>query len=92
MDKAGKLVREDSRRQQHDSSTDHDAFAAEDPTPRTDCPENFPAGAQIYITEPITDRKSVFVGRACRIHHPSEVTLLQVAIGTMLIWLRKRYP
>jgi hypothetical protein len=33
-----------------------------------------PTGVQIYVADPITDRKSVFVGRACRISHPSEVS------------------
>lgn len=32
-----------------------------------------PTGVEIYAAVPITDRKSVFVGRACRISHPSEV-------------------
>ena len=32
-----------------------------------------PEGIQMFTAEPITDRKSVFVGRACRISHPSEV-------------------
>lgn len=36
-------------------------------------PIALPTGVQIYIADPITDRKSVFVGRACRISHPSEV-------------------
>lgn len=34
-----------------------------------------PAGVQIYVADAITDRKSVFVGRACRISHPSEVVI-----------------
>ncbi|KIO12518.1 hypothetical protein M404DRAFT_124735 [Pisolithus tinctorius Marx 270] len=32
-----------------------------------------PEGIQIIAVEPIVDRKSVFVGRACRISHPSQV-------------------
>lgn len=32
-----------------------------------------PMGVQVYVADPITDRKSAFVGRACRISHPSEV-------------------
>lgn len=32
-----------------------------------------PDGIEIYEAEPITDRKSSFVGRACRITHPSQV-------------------
>lgn len=32
-----------------------------------------PEGVQIVESEAITDRKSVFIGRACRISHPSQV-------------------
>jgi hypothetical protein len=37
-------------------------------------PVALPTGVQIFVTDPLTDRKSVFVGRACRISHPSEVS------------------
>lgn len=40
--------------------------------------ENFLLGVQIIAAEPIIDRKSVFVGRACRISHPSQVIYLSV--------------
>jgi hypothetical protein len=33
-----------------------------------------PTGVHIFVAEPLTDRRSVFVGRACRISHPSEVS------------------
>ncbi|KAF9555363.1 UPF0029-domain-containing protein [Agrocybe pediades] len=36
-------------------------------------PPELPAGVNIYVAEPIMDRKSAFVGRACRIDHPSQV-------------------
>ena len=39
-----------------------------------DLPISLPAGVQIFVADPLTDRKSVFVGRACRISHPSEVS------------------
>ena len=32
-----------------------------------------PTGVQIFVADPLIDRKSVFVGRACRISNPSEV-------------------
>src|SRR5260370_3508876 len=54
MEKAGKLVREDSRRQQHDATDDiqdGDTFETEDNTPvsRTEnIPVELPAGVQIY--------------------------------------------
>ena len=36
-------------------------------------PIALPTDVQIFVADPLTDRKSVFVGRACRISHPSEV-------------------
>ncbi|KAJ6590987.1 ribosomal protein S5 domain 2-type protein [Mycena vulgaris] len=35
-----------------------------------------PDGIRIFVAEPITDRKSAFVGRACAISHPSEVPII----------------
>ena len=43
-------------------------------------PIALPTGVQIYVADPLTDRKSVFVGRACRISHPSEVSHCQLMI------------
>ena len=37
-------------------------------------PIALPTGVQIFVADPLTDRKSVFVGRACRISNPSEVS------------------
>ena len=37
-------------------------------------PIALPTGVQIFVADFLTDRKSVFVGRACRISHPSEVS------------------
>ncbi|KAF8806222.1 ribosomal protein S5 domain 2-like protein [Phlegmacium glaucopus] len=39
-------------------------------------PITLPTGLQIYVADPITDRRSVFVGRACRISDPSEVPVI----------------
>ena len=77
-EKAGELVRDDIKGEQivrQESSAS--ARAAEedqisgviDPLPAA-----MPAGVNLYVAEPIIDRKSAFVGRACRVHHPSEVT------------------
>ena len=71
--KVGELIREDSKRLQQDSIYDDDAFEAEVNTQTENIPVELPAGVEIYVAEPITDRKSTFVGRACRIQHPSEV-------------------
>lgn len=38
-------------------------------------PPTIPEGLEIFEAEPITDRKSSFVGRACRITDPSQVRL-----------------
>jgi len=39
-------------------------------------PLGIPEGIEIIEAEAITDRKSVFVGRACRISEPSQVPLI----------------
>lgn len=51
----------------NDENEDYIAHVGGQPTPA------LPVGVNIYVAEPITDRKSAFVGRACRISHPSEV-------------------
>jgi len=57
-----------------------------------DATVNLPAGVQIYEAEPITDRKSAFVGRACRIQHPSEVGLLHIYSSRGRDRFSDRYP
>ncbi|PPQ69253.1 hypothetical protein CVT26_003665 [Gymnopilus dilepis] len=72
-EKAGELVREDAKESIRPSSSnlyrEDEIPGIQDPTPVA-----LPAGVQIFVAEPITDRKSVFIGRACRINHPSEVS------------------
>jgi hypothetical protein len=46
-----------------------------------------PEGIEIYEAEPITDRKSSFVGRACRITHPSQVSRTTSTLSRQLISL-----
>ncbi|RDX47782.1 UPF0029-domain-containing protein [Lentinus brumalis] len=41
-----------------------------------DVPAEMPPGITVIETEPIVDRKSAFVGRACRITDPSQVPLI----------------
>jgi hypothetical protein len=36
-------------------------------------PLELPEGVQVWVSEPIVDRKSTFIGRACQITHPSQV-------------------
>ncbi|KAG2013204.1 imprinted and ancient [Coprinopsis cinerea AmutBmut pab1-1] len=81
LEKAGQLVREEqkeaaqSNRLVPDESSvqrkesEYDAHAADDPSQSTE----LPPGVEVFVAEPIHDRKSSFVGRACRIEHPSQV-------------------
>lgn len=70
-DKADEVVRPDT------PLVDHPLHEKEEDLP-DEAPENavLPEGIQIIAVEPIVDRKSVFVGRACRISHPSQVPLI----------------
>ncbi|KAG6334097.1 hypothetical protein ID866_4989 [Astraeus odoratus] len=75
--KANGLVREDSLARE---TTPTDATLqelVEDIVP-VELPSGtaLPEGVEIVEAEPIVDRKSVFVGRACRISHPSQVPLI----------------
>jgi hypothetical protein len=80
-EKAGDLVRDDAKQQSGSNSassgTHHpspDRHGESIPHFEQECiPAALPVGVRLYVAEPITDRKSTFVGRACRIHHPSEV-------------------
>jgi len=74
-EKAGELVREDGR--------DHvdlrtKLLELEEPESASSLSQSFVMsdGIDIVEAEAITDRKSVFVGRACRISHPSQVPLV----------------
>lgn len=42
-----------------------------------------PEGLQLFTAEPITDRKSAFVGRACRISHPSEAGFISMIVAIL---------
>jgi len=37
---------------------------------------SLPPGIELVVAEPVTDRKSIFVGRACRISNSSEVPII----------------
>lgn len=76
VEKAGEIVREDTREQSNTQSASNKEMkaGAMDPPAYENTPSHaVPAGIQIFTAEPITDRKSVFVGRACQISNPSEV-------------------
>ena len=42
----------------------------------SDAEAKMPDGVEFTVAEPIVDRKSVFIGRACPITHPSQVCAL----------------
>ncbi|KAG6900433.1 hypothetical protein C0993_010821 [Termitomyces sp. T159_Od127] len=77
MEKAGELLREDAKEQsgRHTDTlpTETNKHASSEHADAIEIPVNsLPEGLQLFVAEPITDRKSVFIGRACRISHPSE--------------------
>ncbi|KAI0355514.1 UPF0029-domain-containing protein [Trametes cingulata] len=80
--KAGELMREDEKGRVGDAHNDQKA--AEDEGKRSsraareppDIPTEMPPGISIVEAEPILDRKSAFVGRACRITDPSQVPVI----------------
>ncbi|TDL29356.1 UPF0029-domain-containing protein [Rickenella mellea] len=78
-EKAGTLLREDEK-----ESKKHEPNRKESPPEgghmRMIDPPDHPVptldGIHIVHTEPIHDRKSTFIGRACRITHPSQVPIV----------------
>ncbi|KAG6856039.1 hypothetical protein H0H87_008143 [Tephrocybe sp. NHM501043] len=81
-EKAGELLREDAK-EQSSSSTDTQTSDTNDHRLLPEDAKSIVAsmntlleGLELFTAEPIADRKSVFVGRACRISHPSEVPLV----------------
>jgi hypothetical protein len=45
-------------------------------------PADLPTGIEFTIAEPIVDRKSVFIGRACRITHHEQVPVILAYLMT----------
>lgn len=84
-EKAGELMRVDAKENGYfnvDSSSSsltdtslgaNDEEDVEHESDNPSPPTEIPAGIQIFVAEPITDRKSTFIGRACRISQPSDV-------------------
>jgi hypothetical protein len=85
-EKAGELARDDLKGQlgneviaagRSPPDTNHDGDEErEDPIlgEHQNLPIALPTGVHMFVADPLTDRKSVFVGRACQISHPSEVS------------------
>lgn len=80
-EKARELVREDEKEsvgREVDSGTGTKSRNSPEHMGVDRGPTNeMPSGVHFFIAEPIVDRKSSFVGRACRISDPSEVRLLR---------------
>jgi len=77
QEKVGGLIREDAKDR---ASTPANQRSSVEPMQNvliTEAPTDvfavMPDDIQIVESEPITDRKSTFVGRACQISHPSQV-------------------
>jgi len=77
---AAELLREDEKALANMSLDEGNpgGSALVDAAPDYQEPENntapkLPEGVRIYISEPVHDRKSTFVGRACRITSPEQV-------------------
>ncbi|KAF7775816.1 hypothetical protein Agabi119p4_4209 [Agaricus bisporus var. burnettii] len=73
-DKVKELVRGDEKEKEVDSRNDVKSKSSAEPANLQLKPENeITSEIQFFVAEPIVDRKSSFIGRACRISDPSEV-------------------
>ncbi|KIJ37445.1 hypothetical protein M422DRAFT_33768 [Sphaerobolus stellatus SS14] len=73
-EKAGELLREEERSLRHANEDEHTKVSLPPAIDeRIPIQSSMPEGIEIIEAEPIIDRKSAFVGRACRITHPSQV-------------------
>ncbi|KAI0068659.1 hypothetical protein BV25DRAFT_1817563 [Artomyces pyxidatus] len=73
--KAGELLREDVR-EHHAGDQPKEAPKLVPPPARSVEPAELPEGIELFEAEAIVDRKSAFVGRACRISDPAQVPLI----------------
>lgn len=80
-EKAGALVREDARDAIPETQP-RSHSPSESPVSLAPQTTSLPDGIRIYEAEPITDRKSSFVGRACAITDPSQVWHLLCSCGS----------
>lgn len=93
-DAAGRMVREDERDEQRPQAEDmetegtHTTGSADAAVP---LPAEMPSNVQIVEAEAITDRKSAFVGRACRISDPSQVRDISFIYSLELIPSSSRF-
>ncbi|KAH9947199.1 ribosomal protein S5 domain 2-type protein [Amylocystis lapponica] len=73
--KIGELVREDGRPGQEEGAQERRSEHHEEDV-HVPMHVEIPAGVEIVESEPIVDRKSVFIGRACKITDPSQVQII----------------
>ncbi|KZT42952.1 succinic semialdehyde dehydrogenase [Sistotremastrum suecicum HHB10207 ss-3] len=77
LEKAGELLREDEKAHRTDPQPDedeHPPYIGHTPfSMADDATLHLPEDLQMYEAEPITDRKSAFVGRACKLDDPAHV-------------------
>ena len=75
LQKAGEMLREDAKEHHPNrNNTDNsESDAVDRSSPANHVPVTLPDGIYIVEAAPIVDRKSSFVGRACRITDPSQV-------------------
>ena len=75
---AGEIVRGEAKESKALSGSDDPPSLQEDTSthsvgPGLQAPVELPEGLEVFEAEPIVDRKSSFVGRACRITSPDQV-------------------
>lgn len=76
LEKVGQLAREELK-EASSSSAAGSEYSRPQPAEADDQAQEsaveMPPGVVFHVAEPIHDRKSIFIGRACRISHPSDV-------------------
>ena len=78
---AGEMVREETKEAKglsgsNDASDPPECVSSARSTSEPQTPVELPEGLKITEAEPVVDRKSSFVGRACRITSPDQVALV----------------
>ncbi|KAI5124843.1 hypothetical protein M0805_007277 [Coniferiporia weirii] len=78
-EKSQELLREDEKERVFESAPQKDYLPSTNIQSLAEENEHqaiLPDSINIVVSEPIVDRKSVFIGRACRLSHPSQVPLV----------------